>query len=122
MAGHGNGHWNKAMGRAGLAKGGRRVADRRQVGLALGQRQCDEDGDAGYGGADDDNDVTTTSGGDNDEDGSRSRGGNNGEQGYDNEKDISAEGDKGWTDEQDEEYDVTAIGDCDGGPEWRLER
>ena len=46
------------MGRAGLAKGGRRVADRRQVGLALGQRQCDEDGDAGYGGADDDNDGT----------------------------------------------------------------
>ena len=97
MAGHGNGHWNwnKAMGRAGLAKGGRRVADRRQVGLALGQRQCDEDGDAGYGGADDDNDVTTTSGGDNDDSGSRSRGCNNGEQGYDNEKDSSAEDDKG---------------------------
>ena len=88
----------------------------------MGQRQCDEDGDAGYGGADDDNDVTTTSGGDNDDSGSRSRGGNNGEQGYDNEKDISAEGDKGWTDEQDEAYDVTAIGDCDGGPEWRLDR
>ena len=78
------------------------------------------------------------SGGDNDDSCSRSRGCNNGEQGCDNEKDIIAKnddvrnlnlrptsseihtkGEKRWTEEYDDVYDVTAIGDYECGPEWR---